>query len=112
MASGLFLVLLQPDTPDGHHEPIRAIVRHTRLSQLGHWMMGTIRVRGKSLGVSGAYGNDGLTMSVERSIYDRAVLLPEELHHQWNTGGGHNSAGSEAGAMRAWARENLGQLRA
>jgi hypothetical protein len=66
-------------------------------------MMGSVRIKGKSLTVSGAYGSDGLPKSVPREIWELGVELPQDLYDKWNTGGGWNSAGSEAQAVRDWA---------
>jgi hypothetical protein len=93
-----------------HHTEIRALVRKVAMSQRGHWMMGRARVFGHSLSLSGSYGGDGLTVTVPREIFDRAVPIPPELHEAWNKGGGHNSAGNEALAMRDWALANLDKL--
>ena len=113
-ARALFLMLIYPkDEPyyPDNHLPIKAIVRKVALRQCGHWMMGTARVYGHSLTVSGSYGHDGLIMDVPREVYDRAqVVLPDELYELWAHGGGWNSAGSEALAMCQWALENLEEL--
>lgn len=106
-AAGRFLLLLQPPGVDGAREPIRALVRHVRLRQCGHFMMGSAHAFGERLGVSGAYGSDGLPLSVSRAVYDRAVPVPADLVAAWNTGGGWNGAGSEAEAMRRWAAETF-----
>lgn len=116
-ASGLFLILVQPKEQTekypllGCNYPIRALVRHTALRQLGHWMMGFVRVGKHRLTVSGSYGGDGLPMSVPEDVYERAIPIPAELYEAWKNGGGWNSAGSEAPAMRKWALENLSSLR-
>lgn len=107
-----FLILCTPNRP-GPIDPItetRAIVRKVAMQQLGHWMMGTARAAGRSLTLSGSYGADGLTKTVPPEVYAIAHPVPPELMQQWATGGGWNSAGSEADAFRAWARENLTQL--
>ena len=108
-ARGPFLLLLQPKEGDG---PIKAAVRSVALAQCGHWMMGRARLYSRTVIVSGAYGSDGLPCTVERAVYDRLpVTLPENLLRAWNTGGGWNSAGNEAGALRTWARANERELR-
>jgi len=91
--------------------PIRAIVRHTSLSQLGQFMMGFARVHGERITLSGSYGSDGLPSNVSDAVYERGLELPQELREAWNNGGGWNSAGSEASAMRTWALKNLAELR-
>lgn len=123
VTSGLFLILLQRDAwrdsagtfgkrdlPNGA-ESIRAMVRQVSMRQLGHFMMGTARVKGQSLTMSGSYGSDGLPKTVQDTIWEQAIPLPAELYAAWNTGGGWNGAGSEAEAMRQWALENLAALR-
>lgn len=100
---GRFLILLHLDSDDGTKHPMRAIVRKVALRQLGHWMMGTARIAGKSVTISGAYGGDGLGVTVQPEIYALGVDVPPELYEAWNNGGGHNSFGSEAPAMREWA---------
>lgn len=108
----LFLLLIQPSSERWKTEPIKALVRKVALGQFGQWMMGKVNIYGQHLVVSGSYGNDGLPMSVPDEIYDRAaVVLPQELLELWNHGGGWNSAGSEAAAMREWAIDNLKELK-
>lgn len=96
--------------------PFRALVRYTRLVQFGHFMMGTVRVGNHKLTLSGSYGSDGLPMSVSDEVYEAGVELPADLRKQWSEGGGWNSCGSEAPALRAWAiktfaRSKKGTLR-
>lgn len=93
-----------------HHTEIRALVRKVAMHQCGHFMMGSARAFGRRIGLSGSYGGDGLTVTVPREIFDRAIPIPAELHEAWNKGGGHNNAGSEAYAMRDWALANLDKL--
>ena len=113
VASGRFLMLLMPDwmdpdTPeefrdfkrDDYLTKTRAIVRFVSMRQLGNFMMGTARVLGHKLSVSGAYGGDGLTMRVPWKVYQVGVPVPADLMLAWSNGGGHNGAGSEGGAMR------------
>lgn len=88
---------------DSLHFPIRAFVRKVALQQCGHWMMGRVNIGGKWYTVSGAYGDDGLTMNLPYDTYMRGVVLPQELYNAWAQGGGHNSCGSEAPLMREWA---------
>jgi hypothetical protein len=98
--------------PSGVGYPIKAIVRHTSFSQCGNFMMGFARVHGKRITLSGSYGGDGLTCNVPDDVYGRCgIELPKELVESWNTGGGWNSAGSEAPKMREWAMANLEALR-
>jgi hypothetical protein len=93
-----------------HHKEIRALVRKVAMRQCGHFMMGSARAFGHRIGLSGSYGGDGLTVTVPREVFDKAIPIPTDLHEAWNKGGGHNSAGSEAFAMRDWALANLDKL--
>ena len=114
-SGGDFLLLMQRK-PIGNvmapYEPkMRALVRHARLSQMGHWMMGVMRVGSYEITLSGSYGGDGLPCSVPPAVFEQGMDVPQELIDAWNVGGGHNSAGSEASAMRAWAKVNLKELK-
>lgn len=101
-----FLLLLRkPDDP-----ALYACVRRVALRQFGHWMMGSANINGHWHTVSGAYGSDGLPMDVDKLPRD-AVQVPPELHEAWNKGGGWNSAGSEAPAMREWAMKTFSEYR-
>lgn len=106
-----FLILMQiryEDKPISPEEARpRGIVRKVALRQLGHWMMGTARIHGHSITVSGVYGGDGLLCRVPRDVFLKGVPLPDDLYEAWKNGGGHNSAGSEAPAMREWALRTL-----
>src|ERR1039458_3417520 len=122
VAAGLFLLLIQPKSNyqwvNGHYidvngdAPIKAIVRHSSFSQFGHFMMGSCRIHGERIILSGSYGGDGLPCNVPKQVYDSwGIVLPDELRAAWNNGGGWNDAGSEATAMRKWALDNLSELR-
>jgi hypothetical protein len=111
-SSGKFLLFMQPNDEWEKYrtfgrEKIRCLVRSCALRQLGHWMMGTVRIKGKSITVSGAYGSDGLPKSVPREIWELGVELPQDLYDKWAKGGGWNSAGSEAAEVREWARNTF-----
>jgi hypothetical protein len=69
--------------------------------------MGTAKIQGQSITISGAYGNDGLPKTVNEEIYNAATPVPRELYDLWSDGGGWNSCGSEMYAMQKWALENL-----
>ena len=97
-----FLLLLQRTGGPYDAASTFAVVRKVALRQFGHYMMGRANLNGKWYTVSGPYGNDGLPMDVERLPAD-AKPLPPALFEAWNKGGGWNSAGSEAPAMREWA---------
>lgn len=118
VASGLFLIMTQPkECPEFPtisaqcNAPIRCFVRFASLSQCGHFMMGQCRLHGKSIILSGAYGHDGLPLSLDVENYKRGIELPLELREAWNKGGGWNSAGGEASKIRQWALQNLKALR-
>lgn len=94
--------------PSELNRKLYACVRHVSLHQMGHWMTGTARIAGQSVTVSGSYGSDGLPMDYEKLIPAarvKLVELPADLTEEFWKGGGHNSAGSEASAMRRWALE-------
>jgi hypothetical protein len=118
---GRFLLLLQPNKyKEPNHagtmhldiqascspENTFAVVRRVALRQLGAFMMGRANLCGKWHTVSGAYGSDGLPMSVDKLPHD-AVPLPRELYDAWSKGGGWNSAGAESRDMRRWAYETF-----
>ena len=98
---GRFLILMS--LRGGDCNDIRGIVRKVALRQLGHWMMGRVRIGREWYSVSGAYGHDGLTLNVADDAFARGTPLPPELYAAWNKGGGWNSCGSEAPDMRKWA---------
>jgi hypothetical protein len=109
---GLFLLFCQPPGVAGASAPIKCLVRKVAMRQCGQWMMGRANIGGHWYTVSGAYGGDGLPISVPQEVYDRlAITLPADLYEAWNNGEGWNSAGSEARAVRKWALENLDALR-
>lgn len=99
-----FLLLWSPDCG----KTIWGFIRKVAMRQCGHWMMGTARVEGRSITVSGSYGADGLTIGPEKMPCPKdARQLPAELVEAWNKGGGWNGAGNEALAMKKWARETF-----
>jgi hypothetical protein len=118
---GRFLLLLQPNQYkdgtwwEGRVGPTKwldiaatctpentyAVVRRVALSQCGHFMMGTANLCGRWVSVSGAYGSDGLPMSLAsegRSFafhansannYIKAIIavgwpLPEKIRRNWS----------------------------
>lgn len=105
-AGGLFLILFS------RGREIRGVVRSVQLRQLGHFMMGRAKVAGHEIGVSGAYGHDGLPGNPDDfpGLWGSLAPLPTELAEQFWSGGGHNSTGNEEGAMRRWAKANLTEL--
>lgn len=106
---GPFLILIQSPCQG---DAMKGVVRSVKLTQFGPWMMGSTTIGGEKITLSGAYGNDGLPSTVSEAIYEKYGLqIPQDLYDAWNKGGGWNSAGSEAEAMRAWANANLKELR-
>lgn len=107
---GLFLILATPT--GGPLYPVRAMVRKVALRQFGHFMMGSVNLGGKWYTVSGAYGSDGLPLSIPANVWDaHGAELPRSLYDAWNNGASWNDVGSEAPAMREWALANLSALR-
>lgn len=104
-ASGKFLILMCSEEDKEPHasKRMRGIVRHVHLHQTGHFMMGSVRIMKNKITLSGSYGGDGLPVTVPKEIYELGHPVPEDLWAAWNTGGGHNSAGSEAPLMQEWA---------
>jgi len=106
---GNFLILATPeDVMKVEHGLLRGLVRKVAMEQVGHFMMGKARIGGHTYTVSGSYGSDGLPMDLHREHWERfGTEVPEDLYEAWKTGGGHNSAGSEAEQMRKWAESEL-----
>jgi hypothetical protein len=79
-------------------------------------MIGSVQVGPARLTLSGCYGGDGLPYHdtkkvVDDTLWSRLHVVPQELQIAFWEGGGHNEAGTEAGAFIQWARENLAALR-
>src|ERR1035437_6081241 len=89
VSAGRFLILMQPKEPEGMRgvaavqyttsAPIRAIVRYVHMGQCGQFMMGSARVLGERIVVSGSYGGDGLPCTVPQKVYDAGIDVPPEL---------------------------------
>lgn len=128
---GRFLCLFN-NPFDNSAKELRACVVQTKFTQLGHWMMGSAKIRGYSIGLSGSYGSDGLPLTLyrhfigvevvngkkeaqykgfndeeKRNIWDNLIPLPSELYDAWNKGEGWNGAGKEGPAMKEWAIANF-----
>ncbi len=127
-AQGPFLMVVQDHTDTTSRRRLRAVVRHVRMSQCGHFMMGQVTLGGIELTLSGTYGNDGLPIhlpnkhGIASDDKDAALLtsirllrqmveVPAELCEAFWNGGGHNTGGSETPLLRKWAKENLAALR-
>lgn len=99
--------------PDGkEYDVVYGVVRHTHLSQLGHFMMGNMRIGSSKITLSGCYGNDGLTDDLHNvAPADRHYLtrMPDDLAYKFWNGGGWNSAGSEATEVHAWGKSIMGK---
>lgn len=103
-----YLLFVQTKAMDSE---IRAVVRKVALKQWGHWMMGTARMFGESITVSGSLGSDGLPQTVSQEIFDRACLIPEEVLQVWKQDTGHNGIEAKThNALSLWAKENLIEL--
>jgi len=120
VANGEFLIICTNPVKDTSQTELRACVRKVKLQQCGHWMMGSVRLADHRIVLSGAYGFDGLPLSLDKEdipskvsqhIWDNMTPVPEDLTKQFWEGGGHNSVGSEGPAMREWALQNLKELK-
>ena len=86
-------------------DELYAVVRFARLVQVGHFMMGSVRVGPDRIVLSGSYGSDGLPVDYDK-LSPRAQarftrLAPEDASAYWHPKhSGHNSTGSEAYYMR------------
>lgn len=87
-----------------------AAVDDVVLRQSGHFMVGSTRLMGRQIHLSGSYGEDGLPKTLDRAVWEKMVPLPEDLCNALAKGDGHNSAGSEGPAIRSWAIQNLEKL--
>lgn len=109
-AQARFLILLSQQGKPLGRDSLRAVVRRTRLHQCGHFMMGRANLFGHSLTLSGSYGADGLVNDVPPEVFQLAVPVPGGLYDAWSHGGGHNTAGAEAPALRTWAHAHIEEL--
>ena len=97
--------------PSALNRKLYALVRHTSLRQVGHFMMGTINIGGQRITVSGSYGANGLPMDVEKidpANRWRLVEVPAAIAEIfWNSSDGWNGAGSEGPIIRQWALDTF-----
>lgn len=110
VAWGWFLLLFQHPHSDIPRAQLRACIRYVHLSQCGHFMMGSARVGPHTIVVSGPYGSDGLPCTTPPDLWERLHPVPDDLQDAYWSGGGHNSAGSEAPKLRAWANDHFSVL--
>lgn len=113
-ASGPFLILFARHVLGKQPTEYKAAMRSVQLRQYGHFMMGSTRVNGEKVVLSGSYGSDGLTCDGDKlsdETWNGLVDVPEDLIKKWSDGGGWNSAGSEAADMAEWALESELALR-
>jgi hypothetical protein len=94
---------------DREQKNIWGIVRYVRMTQLGQFMMGSMKIGSQQITMSGTYGDDGLPDDIEKiSEANRKYLTPmppDLVEVFWRPGnGGHNSAGAEGPAMHEWGR--------
>ncbi len=98
-----------------YHPPfteMRCFVRHVILRQMGHFMVGDMKLGSQQIYVEGTYGGNGLPKTLPREVWQAGLILPNDLCELWATAkGGHNSAGSEGLLIRRWARDNINALR-
>lgn len=96
-----------PKYPNGEGK-LWATVRSCSLHQCGHFMMGTIRIGGKSITVSGPIGHDGLPLDLQevpKASRLKLVEVPEDVATTYWKDNGHNDVGRAATPLREWALE-------
>lgn len=110
---GRYLALWSGDAKDPQTGKPRlyATVRSCALHQLGHWMMGTIRVAGQSVTVSGPCGSDGLPMDLSKltpTAQAKLIEVPADVAAVYWADNGHNDIGQPAeDVLRQWARQTF-----
>jgi hypothetical protein len=89
------------------NKELYACVRKVAMSQCGHFMMGTARVGGQSICVSGPIGNDGLPLNWE-DLTDRAkqefVRVPDDVATAYWADDGWNDVGKARGVLTEYGR--------
>jgi hypothetical protein len=118
-SSGAFLMLFCREGRE-----LRACVRHVKLTQIGHFMIGQVKFGPWEFVLSGGFGSDGLPINL--SGYTTEKMTPEEVDHFWEQlvsvpqelaekywkSESHNGiAASVANDLRKWALANLKALR-
>lgn len=111
VAAGDYIALFTNGDKD-----LGAAVRYVKLRQLGHWMMGTMRIGKTSVTVSGPAGNDGLPIDLQTHTFRMRgchtvegkflTQVPADLAERyWANTDGWNDLGSMTGPFLKWARE-------
>lgn len=88
-----------------------AAVRKVALRQCGHWMMGSARIAGTRIPISGSCGADGLPCeydSLSPAVRSKLMPVPEDTAIVYWSDDGHNTIGKAAPTVRAWAIEHFG----
>jgi hypothetical protein len=109
-AGGLFLLIFNRESGG----ELRAVVRYARMRQIGHFIMGSVKVGSERVVLSGDYGGDGLPIANQaqtEALWDRLHPVPADLAAAFWKGDGWNAAGSEGPSMHAWATANVETLR-
>lgn len=111
-AQGRFLILAScPELQDADgREQLYGAVRFVRLSQVGHFMMGDVRIVGRHVTLSGPFGSDGLPIVLRPEFLAAAKPIfkpvPLELARAYWT---DTPADGERpnSALYRWARESF-----
>jgi hypothetical protein len=114
--SGSFLMLFCREGRE-----LRACVRHVKLTQIGHFMMGRVKLGPWEFCLSGSFGREGLPIYLGSSkmtpeeadhFWEQLVPVSQELAQRyWKSDGHNNVPGSVAENFRKWALVNLKILR-
>jgi|SRR5579859_2006784 len=98
-----FLILASSDKKDANgYCTLYGIVRKVALAQCGHFMMGTARIAGTSITVSGPFGGDGLPKDYDNlpeKVQALFTLVPSDLAQQYWTDNPRANAN-----LRGWAQ--------
>lgn len=84
-----------------------AAVRKVSMSQCGQFMMGRLRIGGKTLVVSGEVGSDGLPdnlQDVPMAWRDKLTVVPEDVATAYWISNGWNEVGQARDVLAAWAK--------
>lgn len=104
VSSGWYLIVADDAAaPLQLRPPLRALARKVTLRQCGQFMMGTTTIHGETIGVSGAFGNDGLSKSLPTVLFDQLNPIPDVIVDAFWAG--------DHATVRAWADANRAALR-